>query len=401
MGLLVFLGSGLATLLRFGVEAWHTAERRGQVHDAARAVLERLAEDLRSTLTRSRAAGDDPWVRFLCDADASGRQRLRLVRANSGEAADSILREGGRYLAVRTPAAADGHEDAVDAEEGILRAPGGAMEVLYARDPRPGARTLWRGFRSPAGGPDSLFLDANVEEPPGAKPAAPPAAAPATPDAPAPPPPPEIPPAIADVAEPIAGRVLHWELAFWASTTNTWKHVPPKRSPRAGEPSGPTPWWDSTRALLRTEGAADELVWTPRPGSLEDARDDVFPERVLVTVVIGEEEAGLGLRLAEDILPGNRTLQLTGEVQLPEAVEDRFVLVDDEWMEIEAAAGRELALTPKGRGARFTQPAKHDRGARVELGTTFRRVVDIPCYRTEDREAASASGTSARRRLRG
>src|SRR5262245_42151231 len=112
MGLLVFLGSGLATLLKYGVEAWHTAERRGKIHDAARAILERLAEDLRSTQVRSHAADADAWVRFLCDPDPTGRQRLRLVRTNAGEAADSILREGGRYLAVRTPAAADGHEDA-------------------------------------------------------------------------------------------------------------------------------------------------------------------------------------------------------------------------------------------------------------------------------------------------
>ena len=38
------------------------------------------------------------------------------------------------------------------------------MEVLYAQDPRPEKRWLWRGVRSPVGGPDSLFIDRNVDE---------------------------------------------------------------------------------------------------------------------------------------------------------------------------------------------------------------------------------------------
>ncbi|MBI4601675.1 MAG: prepilin-type N-terminal cleavage/methylation domain-containing protein [Planctomycetes bacterium] len=409
MGLLVFLGGGLASLLSYGVATWHEAETRGRVYEQARAVLERIAEDLRSACVRSHAAEGDSWVRFLCDADAGGRQRLRLVRAISGEAADPVLREGGRYLSVRTPAAADGRDDAGEASEGLLAAPAGTMEVLYAQDPRPGKRTLWRGFRAPVGGPDSLLIDKNVEEPPAVKSEvrkALPVAAEKSDGALAPgTEPPEPRPEdvfLSRVAAPIAEGVLFLGLSFWTPATNTWAPVPPKQSPRPGEPSGPSPWWDSTRALLETQGAAGDLVWKPRPGSLEDPRDDLFPERVEVTLVLAAGGGGgaLGLRFAEDVAEGAKTLPLTAELELPEDPLERFVLVDDEWIEVDAAEGRTLSVKQGGRGARLTRPARHDRGAPVELGTTFRRTIEMPGFRSEEREEPAERRAGRRRGTR-
>ena len=79
VGILVMLGSGLATLLTQGISIWRRAENRGRVYDQARILLERMAEDIRSTVVLSSSAGGDAWVRFICDEDLLGRQRLRVV----------------------------------------------------------------------------------------------------------------------------------------------------------------------------------------------------------------------------------------------------------------------------------------------------------------------------------
>jgi len=105
LSLLVVLGAGLAGLLKQAVSIWSTAEKRGRIYEAGRAILERAAEDLRAAAIRGGTTEEGEWVRFLADEGAGGRQRLRFVRATSGETADSILREGGRSLTIRAPAA--------------------------------------------------------------------------------------------------------------------------------------------------------------------------------------------------------------------------------------------------------------------------------------------------------
>ncbi len=392
MSLLVILGGGLVTLLGQGVRIWNTAENRGKAYEEARAVLDRVAEDLRSVVARNHSTDGDDWVRFISDADPQGRQRLRFVRTVSGEAADPLLREGGRFLSVRTPAVCDGKNDAEEAAQGLLAAPGGLQEILYAADPRPGGRSVWRGSRSPVGGADSLFVDENLEPRPtprDVKKSAPvaktddPTAAPvglaeavAVYDGP-----------LARVAAPIADNVLFLGFSFWTPRTNTWLPTPTLKDPKGGQPSGPTPWWDSTRGLLDLPGSAGEFVWARKAGSLDDPRDDVFPELVEITVVVNDRNEPLGAMLSEDMNEAAKSIPLTREVELPEDPRDRFVLVDDEWIEIESATGAQLEVKAQGRGARFTKPARHDRGARVVVGLTFRRVIEVPGFRAEEREA--------------
>jgi prepilin-type N-terminal cleavage/methylation domain-containing protein len=392
MSLLVVLGGGLVTLLGQAVSTWNTAENRGKVYEQARAVLDRAADDLRSVVIRSHSSEGDTWIRFIADADPDGRQRLRFVRTTSGEAADAILREGGRYLSVRTPATYDGQNDAKEASAGILAAPGGLEEVMYAADPRAGMRVIWRAARSPPGGPDSLLVDRNVEAQPvsaastARKPAPKPAAVPAAEATAAVPADEPAPPAechLSRVAIPIAENVLFLGFSFWTPRSNTWNAVPALRDPKPGQQSGPSPWWDSTRGLLDVSGSSEEFVWKRRPDSLDDPKDDIFPEMVEVTVVIGERGDAIGTRLTDDVNETAKSLSISRAVELPDAAGERFVLVDDEWIEIDAVEGSRLTIAANGRGARWTKAAKHDRGARVEIGTTFRRVVEIPGFRSE------------------
>ncbi len=157
--------------------------------------------------------------------------------------------------------------------------------------------------------------------------------------------------------------------------------------------------WDSTRALI-TEPASNRpagtFTWRPRRGSLHDARDDVFPELVEVTVVIAREEELLGARLTEKLMARGMTLALSTELALDADATEPMVLIDDEWIAIESWSGRYLTVAEKGRGRRGTGASAHDRGARVVTGLVFRRVVAIPSFRS-DPVRPTSTRTSLRR----
>lgn len=392
MSILVAIGGGLVSLLGHGVSVWNTAEKRGRAYETARALLERIAEDLRAVSVHHEET--QILARFLADADPGGRQRLRFVRATSAESSDAVLRQGGRLIGPRAPASYDGIDDASEGASGVLRPASGLMEVLYLLDPRPGGRSVWRGVRAPVGGADSLFIDSNIEEedapvrpaapaPKAAKKDAAPAgaaqsgsssAAPTTVVA-------EPPFYLRAVAAPVADEIIHLGFRFWTPSTNTWEAAAALAAPRAGARSGPSSFWDSTRAVLNLPAEREELAWKAVDGSLEDPSDDIFPERVEVTVVVGEEDMLFGPRLAEPIGEKDRTLVLTADLAVPDAPLDRFVSIGGEWIEIESVDGRRLTTAPSGRGARFTRASRHEAGERVEVGLTFRRVVEIPAFR--------------------
>jgi prepilin-type N-terminal cleavage/methylation domain-containing protein len=360
VGILTLLGGALAALLNQGVSIWRRAENRGLVYESARALFEQLAEDLRSTVTAASAGSERTWVRFVADADDLGRQRLRFVRTTSAESADPLLRQGGQYLSVHTPGVYDGRDDAREAREGLLGAPGGLMEVFYARDPRPGRTVLWRGVRTPLGGAGSLFDDDNVSLT---------KAAAASSDEESP---------FAAASRPISDGVLFFGTSFWGPTTNTWDpQVPPLAAPRRGQRSGPLTRWDSTRALFDEESARGRFALSGREESLTHSGDDIFPERVEVTLVLRDDDRE-ALVLAEKLAPGGGTLVLSRAVSLPDDARDRFLLVGDEWIAVEAADGSRVDVARGGRGARGTAARGHEAGERVDVGATFRRVIELP-----------------------
>jgi hypothetical protein len=415
MSILIILGGGLVVLLKQGITTWHTAEKRGAIYDRARMVLDRVAEDLRAAAGDSRSEGAGFWVRFLCDADSEGRPRLRFTRAISGESVDPVAREGGKYIETTGGAHLDLHGDVQKILGGKLLSPGGYEEVLYALDADSEKDILWRGVRSPIGGAGSLFVDRNVEgaPPAPAKGARPPPAktaeaggpgpgvalaeglpearssgksAPARPGArPAAAGPPADEPPLARAARPYADRVMHISYSFWTPVTNTWdRDAPPRIQPKQGEKSGPIATWDSTRAILDERLPAGQFGWRKVDGSLDDPSDDAFPERVEVTLVLEGNVDAPPTALAEDLAPADRSIPLSSTIGFPEEGPDRFVKIEGEWIRYEKIEKGRLVLPPAkmgGRGERGTSPSRHMRGAAVELGTTFRRVVEMPAVR--------------------
>jgi type II secretory pathway pseudopilin PulG len=397
VGILVMLGAGLATIMTQGISIWKRAENRGRVYEQARMLLDQIAEDLRSTVAVAAGEQDSAWVRFICDHDENGRQRLRFVRTTSGETGDPILREGGQYLSVKTPAIYDGLHDNFEARAGLLAAPGGLMEIFYGRDPRSDRATLWRGVRAPLGGSGSFFDDDNVES------------------------------SLADdddrkkgdddskknddsfdefeeggpfaaITRPLTDGVLYLGLNFWGPTTNTWdeSEIPRARVTRDSA-SGPLLHWDSTRALLDYPGENGEFTFKAREGSLTDTGDDIFPERVEVTIVLRDDDHE-SLFLVSSINQSAKTFTISRDVSVPDDESDRFILVDDEWIAVDVVDGRTIMIARDGRGMRDSDATSHKAGARVDIGATFRRVIDLPGSRRGRGDTGSPKTKTGRKR---
>ena len=396
-GLLVLLGAGLAAFLRQAIDIWHTAETRGQAYERGRVLLELIAEDLRSTVVYSDADGTREWIRFIADAGVEGGQRLRFVRTIGGEMSDPLLRYGGQYLTVRGDAFYDGWKDVSEARDGVLAPPSGMMEVLYQLDPRPEEHRLWRAVRAPIGEAGTLFVDDNIDPPP------PPTSRSTTKKSARkePPskrtrgrpgdqePPPELPNFYLDrLGSSVGEDVLYLGFRFWTPHTTTWADKPVSARGR-GQESGPSHYWDSTRALLDVSRV--EPYWRRHSDSLSDFSDDVFPELVEVTLVIANRHGPLGLRLADDMGEKDQEFQVTDPIEPPPEGEKLYLLVEREWVAVQSVNGRTLRVAPKGRGARWTRAARHIRGSRVEEGVTLRRVVPLPSFRSELRVSDSAS----------
>jgi len=394
VGILVMLGSGLATLLTQGISIWRRAENRGRVYDQARILLDRMSEDLRSAVVLSGPGGSGSWVRFICDYDNLDRQRLRFVRTISAETSNEILRQGGQFLTITTPAVYDGRNDKWEAGGGDLGAPGGLMEVIYLRDPRASETYLWRGYRSPVGGMGSLFNESSMKDSELGK----------------------LSEKVDDSASeldrklltgglggeeqdeliqrgeearkdieyimtgfsrPLTDGVLYLGFSFWGPTTNTWEQVMPQSQPGAKRSSGPLFHWDSTRAILDEPGESGEFTFRARDGSLTDSSDDIFPERVEITLVLRDDNSE-SLYLIERVGKSTTRFRVSKPLSLPDEVSDRFILVGDEWMSMTAVNGTTVTVGKDGRGWRGTEAGTHLVGTRVDIGAAFRRVVEMP-----------------------
>lgn len=404
MTIMILLGGALVTILKQGIDTWHLAEKRSTIYERARGVLDQVSDDLRSAAGDARAEGAGFWIRFICDADGQGPARLRFVRAIP-ESQDPVAREGGRFLETFGGVTADQHGDAIKVRDGQLLPPAGYQEVLYAMDPDPGAGVLWRGIRMPIGGAGSFFIDRNVDEEPsaakdrlkkapsangtvakkkGAKAQSAEAAGTTGEKAPAPKAAPGV---LARAARPFTRGIIHLSFAFWTPFTNTWDQAkPPKVLRSALESSGPILTWDSTRASLDEKAGGGEFAWRRIEGSLEDPTDDVFPQRVEVTLVTTGNADIPEAVLVEDLGLADRTVALSRTQGLSEEGPNRFVWIEGEWIGYERIEANRLILPAgkgAGRGARGTRPAAHLRGAGVDAGTTFRRVVEIPAGRVD------------------
>ena len=196
---------------------------------------------------------------------------------------------------------------------------------------------------------------------------------------------------------PLLSGVTHLGFKFWLPTTTTWdEDVKPLSSNPKNRPAGPALQWDSTRAVLTEKDVrSGQFAFRANPESLADPSDDLFPSRIEVTVVIRGSAEFPSLDLAREVGAKDTMIWLSSVAGLPH---EGYIRVGDEWMRYESIQGDALKLKKSGRGARGTKAAKHLIGTEVDVGTTFRRVVEIPAHRAPARRYSLLESGKVRRR---
>lgn len=329
LSVFMILGTSLVVFLRTGIDTWRVGEMRRESFERGQAILDTIEDDL-------RALHPDPYhgdggrvdVALLSDYDANGRQRLRFVRSLAGETRHPITREAGSLTGGF--ADYDFENDGFESRAGLLRAPGGLQEIAYVFDPDPERELLWRGLRSPVGGERSLLIDENIYPEEGG----------------------------VRHCRPFADGVLYLEYNFWGPNTSTWLR----------EDGGALTGWDSTRGMLPGGEGFD-------PASRDQPRDDVFPSRVQVVLVLRPARAARLGRLRTAIDERDDEIALDTTQHYPELAFP-YIRIDDEWIRYESIQGGRLYGCT--RGVRGTEPAVHDVGTPAVYGTTFSRVIRIP-----------------------
>jgi prepilin-type N-terminal cleavage/methylation domain-containing protein len=358
------LGVMLLTMVRSGMNMWKRGELSRNESDRAVMALETIARELRLAFTENDPFAGPPAARFLCDFLAYDRngdgiketqvQRLRFVRINMEERENDLLRKAGdvasgwrHFTLLDSPPL-----DEALPTGGLAEAAFMAFAPKLAKGEKSdGLLSLYRGYRTPLGGEDGYFVPGNLERPQ------------------------EIEAAL----YPILDSILHLEFRFWDSGTRSFD--PEEEDPES--PGGAGYTWDSTRGILSSDPGAwpNRFRQALRPSSLDFSGDDIFPEKVMITVVVEDPvNREWVARTVEEVSRTSRRIPL--DVIKPFANprdEGRFVRIGEEWIEIDGVEGN--ALLVKKRGVRRTVAAKHIAGSAVHKGSRFFTVVEIPSAR--------------------
>lgn len=366
-GILVILGSALVVVLRGGITTWRRGEARRESYEVAQAILGQLSDDLLCATVdpATSLGGKQVEVVFLGDSDEDDRSRVALVRTLRGESENAITGHAGS--AVGGDARIDYRDDMKKAIERRLRATGGLMEVAWAmgKPGTPDGEVLFRGIRSPVGGRTSFFAsEKNFFRAP----------------LPGAPEPKDAPPEGTAYMRAFGTRVIFFEVLYATPYTNTWsKDTPPKKTDGSGD-SGPLPYWDSTRSILKPDTGPKLFTTFLSAASRGEPHDDILPPRVKVTLVIREADAAQSATtLKGSIDKETRELKVFEPSRLDRS--GGWVCIDAEWVQYEDVSGDKVRV--KERGGRNSRKAPHGDGAEVAIGRTFEVVIPLPGHRED------------------
>jgi prepilin-type N-terminal cleavage/methylation domain-containing protein len=353
MALLVAFGTLLVRFLAGALDLWRGAERERDLAEKASAVFDLLGRDLRAVAMPRSEVPSSP-AEYRCEIavddtdgdgypDAVGPQ-LRFVRTLSpAQEREALLAEGLRG-AQPTPGGT---------VVSLAPTAEGFAEVAWALSDDPDERDpalllLYRGSRPMGLGPEGSLLREGFFEQPGA---------------------------LRSAMVPVASNVLGFSLLF---------PLDPLAPLEADRTSGSAvECWDSRRAgrLDARAHSGNAFPLDRTAASLDVVRDDVFPSRALVTLVL-EADAGTGRlpQLDAAVGPDDRALLVDDPRALPR--EHPFLAkVGGEWVSVTAVSDRRLSLGR--RGERGTVAAGHPPGAVVHVGETFRADFALPSSRQD------------------
>lgn len=368
------LGIMLFGMVRTGMTTWKDGEdSRNRVERGVR-ILEMISQELRHAFAHNDAFSGEGEVRFYSDfvtydrdgdrVDDACTQRLIFVRINVEERENERLRTAGDLALGKHHFTLFEQDEEVLKQEGALPTGGLAETIFMSYAPallkskkgklqkRDGMLHLYRGYRSPIGGEDSFFC----------------------------------PNALTTTREiqsnlvPIQDGLLYLEFRFWNRNTLSFD----KDLHREDTPEGAGYTWDSTRAILGVgrEHGFNSFRFYAGEESLTDVTDDIFPERVRIFIVVGDPQAKAQLpRLLASIKKDDMVIPLDLTKPLKNLGEkDRFVRIDEEWIEFSRIDGQDLIVAR--RGARHTIASPHNEDSPVHYGTGLSTVVNIPVTRS-------------------
>ncbi|WP_372371472.1 PilW family protein [Candidatus Uabimicrobium sp. HlEnr_7] len=284
----------LVKVLSQSVSVWRTTEKRREILEASRNIMEIITEDLNAMfLSKSITT-----TGLLLDYDSNGKQRLRFIRKISQENTHPIL----RYAGTEKSSKLDYYNLKADKTKKLL-APGGLAEVMYCFVPQQdGLMGLYRGIQAPIDGKNSFFRDKNIDSPQ----------------------------KIREKCHLLGSGILNMEIKCWTATTFTWNL---KKLPQRKQKGGPSLIWDSTKRRL-----TDFFLF--RTGNpLKHAK----PLKMNVTVVL---QNGEPKELLSDLSETDTTAYLTNTQGM--AGNLRYMLVDNEWITYENLQKSEVLDLQRG-----------------------------------------------------
>jgi prepilin-type N-terminal cleavage/methylation domain-containing protein len=347
----IFLGLALFlfTAVQQVVANWTKGERLRVIGEKASGVFNVMRDDLRLALTREPAGATEVKIRFIGDVDKkTGMQRLGFVRSFESGPERALTFNSGNAVPVQTaytldepdvparkpkappPPPLQGNvEDFTGLKAGNFKPLGGMVMSGYCvKD-----QVLYRKLQAPVGDSFQALFD--------------------------------------QPGQVLATDVLYLGFDYWSQATQSWDRQLPH-----SKIAGPDKNWDSTRGY--------EIPFSLHRGaiSLNDPEDDVFPERVRITLTVDSPMPRcVYARLDRDIGEHEAEIHVDRAKGFDESEENAFILIDNEW--IKFAKKGEDAFSGCWRGMRGTNASVHSAGALVRTGRTFRTVVYIPNYKED------------------
>ncbi len=386
MTIFAILGTSAVVMMRQGATLFTAGTRENELSDRQDTLLPELARDLARLAipdsfdppppvpTAEQLGGARPppppppveerlrsgTVRLTEAADATLRSHpcpyLAFVVSTGEEAHDPrLVRAGDPVAPGQAPKPyVKGEVDKADRDT-VFHATGGRMEVLWIAVPldpaHPAVLSLFRGYRSPVGGAESLLDPANF-----------------------------------NTLTKIRARcdlrhegVLHLGITWRRVTARDWQEVAGRGA--GGDVAYVGPAWDSTRALDK-----DWPLFVGLP-SLSDPSDDLFPQYVrLEGTLAAPGPGGYGkgeTRLSAPAAADEARLAVENvDALLGPGPQVRHLKVDAEWMLYDVRrvdpTRREVTVE---RGARGTPKAAHDAMADVHVGQASSAEIQLPVFR--------------------
>jgi prepilin-type N-terminal cleavage/methylation domain-containing protein len=355
MSIFVILAGFTIYAVQQTVSAWTQSERRRVLYERASGALDLVATDLRLAMTDEKPGVSKVDARLIADIDPETRaQRLMFVRSfetgperaltfGAGDGRMGVMKyaapteEGGTIVAATDPNQKSADTDIFTGTRvGDYKALGGLAAICYfTKDQK-----MYRSIRAPV--PDSFLAMATPAD-----------------------------------AQLITDDALYLGFDFWSQETRSWE--PEKKEKKY---TGPEVIWDSTRAI--DAPPLNKFFLHRGKESALDTSDDVYPEKVRVTLVVDAPMPRARHTKLLDDLEENKGGWV--EVDTARGFADggdlnSYILIDGEWMRYKDR--REDAFEIDQRGARGTRSKSHKAGALVRTGRAFRKIVYLPGWRED------------------